>query len=698
MKQMFVRQVRQALEKDFTDLIHLEDVKPLPAEQQVQHFRTRALTALTVQHLLGCTPEVAASYVIDGNDDNGIDAVAIDLDTAHIWLVQTKWSDGGTASLKQEAAMKLAEGFRLLSDGKHQAFNSRYQKLVNGIDQVVDDPNIKVSFVLALMGDASVADAALRPLERVRDDFNTFSYDPRADIHVLRLPELHGIVRAGIDGQPIDLKVLLENCGQVPAPYAAYYGSVSADQVAVWFTEHGERLFKKNIRTGLGRTSVNQNLIQTLTEEPQHFWYFNNGITMLCEQIERTGRGRLAVGGFGEIMLRNVSIVNGAQTVTAIHSACQESEDARNALVWIRIIETAENGTAFATRVTEATNTQNRVLEQDFAALDQTQQNLKVALESRGLVYLVRRGEQTPADAEGCNIEEALLALACTGNSIEFVCLAKSNPDRLWDRSGNGAYRRLFPSRITELKLWRSVQLYRDVLARIKQRLGDLDHRGESLARHGDLLTAHLVAGLLDQSKIDQEGFDWDAEVLTRVPELTDAVLSHVIQGVDEVCGPGSYPSVVFRREDRCASILEYVNQRMGKGTPIPPVFASRKKQRPKRQAKATTLLIQHGLIEEGTRLEFRAQTKRERQILTRWLAQDPARSRATWTNDKARPLIWEVDGRNYAPTGLVQHMLKEAGQGKPPALQGTKYWYLSGRGSLVDLAASHQGDLDVTG
>ncbi|MGW4071635.1 AIPR family protein [Nocardia grenadensis] len=48
--------------------------------------------------------------------------------------------------------------------------------------------------------------------------------------------------------------------------------------------------FGRNIRNALGRTAVNEALVTTLRQEPHHFWYFNNGITVLAERIGRAAR------------------------------------------------------------------------------------------------------------------------------------------------------------------------------------------------------------------------------------------------------------------------------------------------------------------------------------------------------------------------------------------------------------------------
>ena len=108
-----IRHVREAITARFDPLLDMADWSGKPMDQRDQAFRSRALTALAVQVETGCTDEEAAEAVIDGGNDNGIDAVAISGPgrTPRLWLVQTKWSDKGTASLKQDEALKFIRAF-----------------------------------------------------------------------------------------------------------------------------------------------------------------------------------------------------------------------------------------------------------------------------------------------------------------------------------------------------------------------------------------------------------------------------------------------------------------------------------------------------------------------------------------------------------------------------------------------------------
>ena len=52
--------------------------------------------------------------------------------------------------------------------------------------------------------------------------------------------------------------------------------------------QSGIRLFARNVRGFLGETAINRNMETTLHKEPEFFWkYYNNGITIICDQAEQ---------------------------------------------------------------------------------------------------------------------------------------------------------------------------------------------------------------------------------------------------------------------------------------------------------------------------------------------------------------------------------------------------------------------------
>ena len=80
--------------------------------------------------------------------------------------------------------------------------------------------------------------------------------------------------------------------------------------------QHPSDLFNYNIRGYLGENPINKKMKQTLEQEPEKFYFFNNGISAICTDISPAMNTNEAT--FSSIKCKNFQIINGTQTVTTI--------------------------------------------------------------------------------------------------------------------------------------------------------------------------------------------------------------------------------------------------------------------------------------------------------------------------------------------------------------------------------------------
>ncbi len=353
-------------------------------------------------------------------------------------------------------------------------------------------------------------------------------------------------------------------------PFEAYTGLVSVQEVAAWYTSHGDRLFVQNIRKSLGNTAVNNSIATTLREEPQNFWYYNNGVTVLCETIAKTAKG----GGTrdaGNFLVRGVSVVNGARTVASVARAMAELDapESIDASVTVRFISLRNCPPGFSTDVTRATNTQNTVEAQDFVALDPEQVRLRQELAlTLAKVYSIKRGELPIQTSAGCSVTEATIALACFEPDPTLAVLAKSAIGRLYASTTRPPYRRLFNPSTSVYRLWRSVEVMRAVDSQLQKLRWMLEGREDAVALQGNRIVLHLVARRLPLEHIADPRFDWEA-VLASVPALTDSVLVDLIDHVEHNYS-GNYITSLFKNAARCSDIVKALARRAPDLTPGP--------------------------------------------------------------------------------------------------------------------------------
>lgn len=144
-----------------------------------------------------------------------------------------------------------------------------------------------------------------------------------------------------------------------------------------------ENAFDDNVRVYLRqRSKINRNIKKTaLSEECHRFFYFNNGITITCDNFEYMKTARSPI-----IELKNLQIVNGSQTIHALYEAFMEEPDRFEYIdVLCRIYET-ENS-VLSTRIAEYTNSQNPVKSRDIRSIDYMQQKLESELAAKGYFY-----------------------------------------------------------------------------------------------------------------------------------------------------------------------------------------------------------------------------------------------------------------------------------------------------------------------
>jgi hypothetical protein len=156
-----------------------------------------------------------------------------------------------------------------------------------------------------------------------------------------------------------------------------------------------DRLFARNIRGFLGDTAINDGMRTTLKNEPENFWYFNNGITIVCDSARKTSERGEAI-----LRLTNPQVINGQQTTRVLHEAAS-----KNASVLVRVISvsrTPERGSAefeaFVSNIVAATNWQNPIWPSDLRSNDQRQVALQRDLARWRYHYLRKR--QTKREAK----------------------------------------------------------------------------------------------------------------------------------------------------------------------------------------------------------------------------------------------------------------------------------------------------------
>ncbi|MDF1779819.1 MAG: AIPR family protein [Alcanivoracaceae bacterium] len=471
-----------------------------------RNFFSKALAAYYLVSEVGASLEDAVTASIDGGDDHGVDSVYVDA-TETIWLIQSKYIDRGVGEPALGDVNKFENGIRDLLRKQYDRFNQHLQAKIPLIDRALDSGVCQVKAVLVYTGSALSDDR-----RRMMGDLVSAFTSP-ARTNFLRF------VNAGLESfhqyhlserlaAPISLDIELEQFGFLSEPYPCYYGGLDADQIKAFKTLHGDHLFNANIRQFKGNTAVNIDIVSTLTNTPENFFYFNNGVTLLCDEIQQIS-AHDETNRLGKFRLRGVSVINGAQTVSCIADAIGEDENQSTAKVMATIISLENAPDRFGESVTQFRNNQNAVSDVDFAALDENQQQWAKTLANSGINYRYKGGLQ---DDETFNLEFAARALACsysTDESLHLVALAKKDSKKLFSRAktaeNESTYKSIFPDTLEARVLWRAVQICQEVISVITREVKNAQGTDKEIISHSRWMVCYLVMCRKFGLKLEQE-------------------------------------------------------------------------------------------------------------------------------------------------------------------------------------------------
>ncbi len=548
-----IRHIKTALEAQFEEKIDLSDWAGAAEEDREAVFLSRALAAYMLSQLADVEPTTAGQGVTDGGQDNGIDALHLDPASHNLLVVQSKWDADGRGSPAVGDVQKLVQGFQDLINGRFDRFNKRVRARQTELTEALDDPNVTFTLVFAHTGQNEVSEDAKRILDDLLGELNDTT-DVVA-YRFLKQADIHRLVRGSLEGEAIELEVALQDWGLTQEPFVAYYGQIEASDVAAWWEAYGTRLFARNLRRFIPDSEVNESIVKTLLEDPENFWYFNNGVTVLAEKIAKKPIGG-ADRRTGHFVCQGVTVVNGAQTVGCIGTAQDRDAGAvERARVSVRFISLENCPEDFATNVTRATNTQNRIERRDFVSLDPEQDRLRTDLRlENGKSYAIKTGEPDPPPEAGCSVTEATVALACALTDPTLAVQAKREIGRLWEDITKAPYKQIFNPTVSGLRLWRAVEVLRSVEAVLRGEQNTREGRARGVAVHGNRLVLHLVFRSL-HGDIGDPAFDFDA-VLRLVPEKTVRALDRLTEMVEREY-PANYLASLFKNATKCRYLVD---------------------------------------------------------------------------------------------------------------------------------------------
>ena len=161
-------------------------------------------------------------------------------------------------------------------------------------------------------------------------------------------------------------------------------------------------LLYDNVRGYLGDTNYNKKIIDTLKDYSGNFFLYNNGITIVAEQIESDKQ----INKF-EIKLNNYQIVNGGQTISSIFKFLTSIqiteilsaekinellEPLFNSFILVRLFKVPQ-GSELKNLIAEYTNSQNAISDLNLKSISTIQIQIENHFKQHNIIYARKAGD-----------------------------------------------------------------------------------------------------------------------------------------------------------------------------------------------------------------------------------------------------------------------------------------------------------------
>lgn len=505
---------------------------------------------------------LATDALTDGSDDKGIDFFYIDDELGAAYIGQSylakSWNKEAAPANKVHA---LATGVTWLLS--NEVVPERLRDASEEFRQALASGNLKTIHVL-YVHNCGESENVSSELKAVAETINARIGNSSIDVKQVELGrnQLQRLYES------LDREILVDDditfeikshFIEESERWRAVITSISGDALLELAVRYRDDLYSANIRGFLGlfkhKGNVNRGMKETVASEPESFWVYNNGITILTNDFVVDG---------DHLLVKGLSIINGAQTAGVLGECT--SEDAVKVRVNCRFIKCDKE--AVVEKIIKYNNTQNEVKSFDLRSTDSIQKRLKEEFDTYHIPYVHRRNAARRMPTGGIHAAAIGQVLCSFHGHFQIAIRQRST---IFEDDVN--YSRVFPQDIAAEHIY-LLQCLSDAVDARKTSLREEVASGEVTSRtkeYSHLLghstskqfVIHVMGGIVEQivGRSVSDSFGWkcrtnlvkvDREDVTR---LWGSVLATLLPRISKHAGKDSAKAV--RSTDIARTVIE---------------------------------------------------------------------------------------------------------------------------------------------
>ena len=308
-----------------------------------------------------------------------VDGYYYDSDTGQLYLIVALWKDEIEDAKARVTKKEIEDTFNRCLNFFNRSRANLSEKIeianeAHDLARLIQECRneiLSTTIILITDGFAERRPAEFQIIDGI--DIKKIVWDMRRILDFIENGEMEAIaVDFGEDGK---VPCLYETNGS--GVYTSYLAFIPGDLLAELYSQWGTRLLEMNLRVFLSaRGKVNRGIRETIIKEPDMFCAYNNGITVSARNInfvKADGHSGFLRGAI------DFQIVNGGQTVASLyHAKRRQKADLSGILVPMKLISITkdEDTNSLVQRISEYSNTQNKISLSDLAANEKTHQKV----------------------------------------------------------------------------------------------------------------------------------------------------------------------------------------------------------------------------------------------------------------------------------------------------------------------------------
>ncbi len=320
---------------------------------------------------------------VDGSLDGGIDYIFNNDDV--MYLVQGKSGNSLSYEEIRNIFFKMNKTVNNFEKGRYDIYNRKLKSTyLNAYDALSENKNITlVLFTNTVFNNELRLKVDELKKEEFLNNYNVEIYDAK-DIDFRKMTALQDK-----EFIPQDSIKLAEAKNVLRYGENGIIVNIKASSLKKLYTKHAKNgLFSYNLREHISQKNVDNGIENTIKNDKENFWFYNNGITIGCEDFLLDGY---------ILKLSNFSIINGAQTTTKIGESKLIIDNEYDFDIVCKVVKanrSLNSESDFIMKISEASNSQKPIKARDLKANAREQKLLqtKCAENSNALAIEIKRG------------------------------------------------------------------------------------------------------------------------------------------------------------------------------------------------------------------------------------------------------------------------------------------------------------------